>query len=219
MLKVSFVLAALLGLSSVTSGFESHLKMRVHRDVVMNGFTKNFGLLIETVEKDQEKDVRLDDIKASMTEVHVGIRPVRGMLWSEMQTFETIFDDSQIIIEGHELEFQGTGLITDPSTGAVEKIGFHAPMSTCQIVMSLGEEYASWGLLYPRFNIDQVLFQIDESLITVSAFGDLPLYKSHQFEKSVKKWFMSQVSKRQADFKASLQTVERNIWKNVPLSH
>jgi hypothetical protein len=153
MLRVSLVVAALLGTSSVLA-FESHLKMRIHRDVVMNGFTKNFGLLIEKVEKDQEKDVNLDDIKASMTDVHVGIRPVRGMLWSEMQTFETIFDDSQIIIEGHELEFQGTGMIKDPSTGAIEKIGFHAPMSTCQIVMSLGEEYASWGLLYPRFNIE-----------------------------------------------------------------
>jgi hypothetical protein len=135
-----------------------------------------------------------------------------------VQNFETIFDDNQIIIESHELEFQGEGKIKDPSTGAVEKISFHAPMSTCQLVMSLGEEYASWGSLYPRFNIDQVLFQIDNSLVTVSAFGDLPLYKSHQFEKSVKNWFVSQISKRQQEFKTSLQAVEKNIWKNVPLS-
>ena len=52
----------------------------------------------------------------------------------------------------------------------------------------------------------------------MSAFGDLPLYKTHQFEKSVKNWFISQISKRQQDFKASLQAVEKNIWKNVPLS-
>jgi hypothetical protein len=54
--------------------------------------------------------------------------------------------------------------------------------------------------------------------VTVSAFGDLPLYKSHQFEKSVKNWFTSQITKRQQEFKTSLQAVEKNIWKNVPLS-
>jgi len=57
--------------------------------------------------------------------------------------------------------------------------------------MSLGEEYASWGSLYPRLNIEQVNFQVQDNLIIVSAFGDLPLYKSHQFEKSVKAWFIS----------------------------
>ena len=89
-----------------------------------------------------------------MTDVHIGIRPINDLGWSKVQPFETIFDDNQIIIESHELEFQGFGMIKDPSTGAVEKISFHAPMSTCQLVMSLGEEYASWGSLYPRFNID-----------------------------------------------------------------
>jgi len=39
----------LLGLHSA-SAFESHLKLRIHRDVVMNGFTKNFGLLMDKVE-------------------------------------------------------------------------------------------------------------------------------------------------------------------------
>lgn len=45
-------------------------------------------------------------------------------------------------------------MIHDPTTGALEIITLHAPLSTCQIVVSLGEEYASWGSLYPRFNID-----------------------------------------------------------------
>ncbi len=41
------------------------------------------------------------------------------------------FDDGQIIMEGHDLEFTGSGQIRDPSTKAVEKIEFTAPMSTC----------------------------------------------------------------------------------------
>ena len=152
------LLAVLAVLFHSATCFESHLKMRVHRDVISNGFTKNFGLLLSRVEKEQEKDVRLDDIKATMTDVHVSIRPINNMDWSQLQAFETIFDDNQVIIESHELEFQGVGMIKDPNSDALEKITFHAPMSTCQIVVSLGEEYASWGSLYPRFNVDQVLF-------------------------------------------------------------
>ena len=60
----------------------------------MNGFTKNFGLLMEKVEQAQEKDVKLEDLKATMTDVRVGIRPVSGLQWSEMHNLETIFDDN-----------------------------------------------------------------------------------------------------------------------------
>jgi hypothetical protein len=80
--------------ASTTTAFESHLKMRVHRDVISNGFTRNFGLLLSKVEKEQDKDVRLEDIKATMTEVHIGIRPINNMEWAQLQPFETIFDDN-----------------------------------------------------------------------------------------------------------------------------
>ena len=40
-----------------------------------------------------------------MTDVHIGIRPINNLEWSKLQPFETIFDDNQIIIESHELEF------------------------------------------------------------------------------------------------------------------
>ena len=109
-------------------------------------------------------------------------------------------------------------MIKDPESGALEIITFHAPLSTCQIVVSLGEEYTSWGSLYPRFNIEQILLAVDQNLVQVSAYGQMPMYQSHNFEKVVKKWFLSQVGKRQADFKASLQAVEQNIWRNVPFS-
>jgi hypothetical protein len=59
---------------------------------------------------------------------------------------------------------------------------------------------------------------LDENLLSVSTFGELPLYKSHNFEKVVKKWFISQVTKRQSEFKSSLQAVEKNVWKNAPFS-
>jgi hypothetical protein len=48
-----------------------------------------------------------------------------------------------------------------------------------------------WGSLYPRLSIDEVLFSVQESLIVVSAFGDMPMYKTHDFERAVKRWFVS----------------------------
>lgn len=99
-------------------------------------------------------------------------------------------DEGQILLEMHELYFVGKGKIEDPKTKAKESIDFNAAISTCQVLLSLGEEYATWGSLYPKINVDQVTFQVQEDLIKVSASGSLPLYKSHDFEKAVKKWFV-----------------------------
>lgn len=82
-MTVSVAVLALL-FATTSNAFESHLKMRLHRDAISNGITKNFGLLISKVEREQEKDVRLDDIKATMTDVHVGIRPINNMAWSQL---------------------------------------------------------------------------------------------------------------------------------------
>jgi hypothetical protein len=65
-----------------------------------------------------------------------------------------IVDEGQVVLELHELEFSGSSRIKDPETNKQERIEFTAPISTCQIVMTLGEEYASWGSLYPRVNVD-----------------------------------------------------------------
>ncbi len=204
--------------AAIVQAFESHLKLRIHKDFVQNLYTKNFDLLLSKIEKEQEKDAWLEEINAKLTDLHIGIRPVGNKKWEQIAPFETFFDESQIVLEGHDLEFQGRGMIQDPETQALEIVAFHAPMSTCQIVVSLSEQYESWGSLYPRFNIDQVHFSLDENLLSVSTFGELPLYKSHNFEKVVKKWFISQVTKRQSEFKSSLQAVEKNVWKNAPFS-
>lgn len=63
-------------------------------------------------------------------------------------------DEGQIILEMHDLEFSGSSMIQDPRSNLKERVEFTAPIGTCQIVLSLGEEYSSWGSLYPRVNID-----------------------------------------------------------------
>ena len=52
--------AALLILSpQSTSAFESHLKMRIHKELIQNMFSKNFDILLSRVEKEQEKDEKI----------------------------------------------------------------------------------------------------------------------------------------------------------------
>ncbi len=78
MAKIFFTAAAiLLGACLIphAHAFESHLKMRIHKDMVQTLFTKNFDILLRKVEKEQEKDVKLDEINAQLTDVHIGIRP------------------------------------------------------------------------------------------------------------------------------------------------
>jgi hypothetical protein len=65
--------------ASTSCGFESHLKMRVHRDVISNGLARNFGILLSKVENEQEKDVVLNDIKATMTGLSIKINPINNL--------------------------------------------------------------------------------------------------------------------------------------------
>ena len=213
-LKHLFVLVVLFFAAS--SAIESYSRVRVYKDFLQQFFSQNLRLVLERAQKSQLKDVHLQDIHSHMTQVDIQIQPRNGD-WQSLQ-LEMFFDDGQIVLAGHDLEFTGTGMIEDPGTRAQEKIQFTAPMSTMQMVFSLGEEYAQWGALYPRLNIEQVTFQLNEPQIVVSVFGNVPLYQSHQFETAVKKWFMTQSAKRQEDFKQSLQILEKNMWKSFPFS-
>ncbi|CDW76437.1 UNKNOWN [Stylonychia lemnae] len=207
------VLCLLLASLAAVSSFESYYKFRINKDFIHNTFQKNMKLIFEQAETFQIKDVYLDDIQARMTNINLKIQP-QNKNWENLK-LEMMIDEGQILFEMHELEFSGNGIITDPKTNKQERIEYTAPISTCQLLLSLGEEYATWGSLYPRINVDQVIFQVQENLIVVSAFGDLPLYQSHQFELAVKKWFVNQLNKRQGDFKTQLQAVEKSIWSQV----
>lgn len=98
------------------------------------------------------KDVELSDIYTKMTNIFLKIQP-NHKDWDNLK-LEMMVDEGQILLEMHDLEFSGNGLIEDPKTKNKERIEFTAPISTCQILLSLGEEYASWGSLYPRINVD-----------------------------------------------------------------
>lgn len=44
--------------------------------------------------------------------------------------------------------------------------------------------------------------------------GDLPVYKSHEFEESIKKWLTDSLKEREDDFKIQLQLSERQIMQS-----
>ena len=58
---------------SVVSSFESFYKFRLYKDFIQNIFSKNFKLLTQRAEKQQQKDVYLDDIQASLTNINIHV--------------------------------------------------------------------------------------------------------------------------------------------------
>jgi hypothetical protein len=77
--------------------------------------------------------------------------------------------------------------------------------------MSLEQTLTDEGNLYPKIEIAEVAFTLHPDTFIVSAQGDLPLYRSHQFETGVKKWMTLQIAQRENEFKNALQSAERQI--------
>lgn len=103
------------------------------------------------------------------------------------------------------LVFEGNGQITDTQTGVQAVIHLSAGIELAQIVLGLDQETKSDGFIYPRIVVADVVFQLQSTdLIDVKVQGDLPLYKSREFEKGVKKWMTSQMAHREAEFKSAL---------------
>ena len=99
------------------------------------------------------------------------------------------------------LVFKGNGLITDVQSGEQEIIHLQADLQLTQFVLGLDTEISSDGFIYPKIAVEDVVFQLESKLIDVSVQGDLPLYKSREFEEGIKKWMTSQMTDREAEFK------------------
>lgn len=59
--------------------------------------------------------------------------------------------------------------------------------------MSLDQELTEEGYVYPKIEIADVAFTLHPDMFSVSVEGELPLYKSHQFEEGIKKWMLSEI--------------------------
>jgi len=160
---------------------------------------KNFRVVLQHIQKKVQKDVFLTEINANMDTMSLHIKPIGQnnkwnikkkstvKSWDSVET-DLFFDQGQIVMEMNGLEYVGSGKITDPASGVQEKIELEAKLDLCQIVMSLEQELTDEGNLYPKIEISDVAFTLHPDTFIVNASGDLPLYKSREFEEGIKKW-------------------------------
>lgn len=107
-------------------------------------------------------------------------------------------------MELNGLEYKGQGRILDPESGQVEDIDLSAQLDLAQLVISLDQVLSKDGNLYPKLEIIEVNFTLLPESFIVNAKGDLPLYKSREFEQGIKNWMIDHIRNREIEFKEAL---------------
>lgn len=92
-----------------------------------------------------------------------------------------------------------------------DTIQLSVPLDLAQLVMSPDQELSKEGFVYPKIEITEVVFQLDQKQFEIKLEGDLPVYKTHRFEESIKKWLTDSLKEREEDFKLQMQFSERQI--------
>lgn len=105
---------------------------------------------------------------------------------------ELFLDEGKIVIQMRDLEFSGSGLILDPDSDSQERVEFRGPFSKADFIL-VPEEYLDpySKNSFPRMDIQDVKLEIVEPEVIVSLFGNLPMYKSHEFESKIKRKLVS----------------------------
>lgn len=201
-LKRALVIAALL-FSGEASAEESKYNMRIHRNFMKRVADKNFHQILAHIEGKVDKDVFLTEINANVDQLDMRIKPRQGQEWDDIHS-DLFFDQGQLVLEVGDLEFSGTGLITDPETKVQAKIELHAPLDLCQIIMSLEQQVSSEGSLLPKIDVTDAALTLHKDQFRVETQGQLPIYRSNQFKSGLQKWMLSQMKSREADFKERL---------------
>ena len=189
---------------------ESYYKLRIHKNFIKEIIDKNFKVVLQHIESQVDKDVYLTEINANINSLELKIQPVAGGDWGTLDS-DLFFDQGQIVMELNNLEFAGAGLITDPQTGLEEQITVNAALDLAQLVLSLDQEITADGNLYPKIEVTEIAFTLHPEIFGVSVSGDLPLYRSREFEAGIRKWMASQIAQREHDFRVALQKSEREI--------
>ena len=205
-----FFLALFLQVLAATADVEhSKQKIRIHKHFIKETMDQNFAVVLEHIEKHQDKNVFLTEINANIEKLEMKLCPQGNSSlsvdkkWSELKT-ELFFDNGQIVMEIDGLAYSGAGVITDPASGIQETIELSAVLDLAQIVMSPDQEVSKQGYVYPKIDIAEVSFQLNNDNFMVQAHGDLPLYKSRKFEEGIKNWMISQIEERQKQFREAL---------------
>ena len=120
----------------------------------------------------------------NVKEVDVSIVPSTEPGFEKL-TSEVFFDNGQIVMETQGLEIRGSGSI-ETESGGFETLKIRAPIELCQLVVSPEQELTDEGVLYPKFEIADAVFEMHPDQFFVDVTGDLPLYKESRVEKEIK---------------------------------
>ena len=189
---------------------ESNYKIRIHKNLMQNIIDKNLPVALEHIEARATKDVLLPDSGARIDNIKLRIEPIEDSSWDKIRS-DLFFDQGQIVTEISGLHFVGSGQITDPDTGMQDTISLKVPLDLAQLVLSPDQELSKEGFVYPKIEITEVVFQLDQKQFDIKLEGELPVYKTHRFEESIKKWMISSLKERETDFKLQMQFSEREI--------
>ena len=130
------------------------------------------------------------------------IAPEEGKDWETIIT-DVFFDEGQIVMEIKDLEIRGSGEI-ESNTGTTEILKIRAPIELCQLVLTPEQELSDDGILHPKFEIADSVFQIHKDQFYVDVTGDMPLYKEAKIEKEIKEWLEKNMKQFEKDFRAAL---------------
>ena len=130
------------------------------------------------------------------------IAPEEGKDWESVVT-DVFFDEGQIVMEIKDLEIRGSGEIESKS-GSTEILKIRAPIELCQLVITPEQEMTNDGILHPKFEIADAVFQIHKEQFYVDVTGDMPLFKEARIEKEIKEWLNNNLKQFENDFKAAL---------------
>eukprot|EP00356_Strombidium_inclinatum_P013346 CAMPEP_0170482128 /NCGR_PEP_ID=MMETSP0208-20121228/2281_1 /TAXON_ID=197538 /ORGANISM="Strombidium inclinatum, Strain S3" /LENGTH=692 /DNA_ID=CAMNT_0010754929 /DNA_START=16 /DNA_END=2091 /DNA_ORIENTATION=- len=207
-LKQVAVISALLFSSDVAAN-ESVYKLRLHKNLIKQTLDKNLEVILAHVEERQDKEAHSLGDSGALENLAMRVKPKEAS-WSNIDS-DLFFDQGQIVMEINGLEFSGNGMVVDSKSGSKDRIFFNADVDLAQLVLSLDQELTDDGNLYPKVEIADVALTLHPEAFNVKVEGGLPLYKSKQFEESVKKWMAKQMMQRESEFKAALQQTEREI--------
>jgi hypothetical protein len=205
--KRLLVISALL--FSGSQATESKYNLRIHKNLIKEAIDKNLDVVLAHAESQEDKDVFLTDIDATINNLDLRVKPKNGD-WNKIES-DLFFDQGQIVMEIAGLEFSGLGSISDRRSGRVDDIKIKAEVDLAQLVLNLEQDLTEDGFLHPKVEISEVALTLHPDLFQVEASGDLPLYKSHRFEEGIKKWMKEEIHKREKNFQKALQKVEREI--------
>lgn len=104
---------------------------------------------------------------------------------------------------------EGSGKVLDPESKSEERVEFSGVLQNLEILLTVEKEE-------PRIAVSSVKFHIQEDTFVVSTFGDLPLYKAHNFEEQIRQALFHQEGFISSQLADSLQKVERHLWTRFP---